>query len=259
MTNVSLQIGPYTLDSRLILGTGKYPSPEIMRKALEESGTGMVTVAVRRVNLASPASDPVLGHLDKERYRLLPNTAGCTTAEEAVRTAHLAKAAGWSNLIKLEVIGDPRTLLPDTIGLLKATEQLVKEGFIVMPYTNDDPVMAKRLVEAGAACVMPLAAPIGSGQGILNPLNIQFILEQVKVPVIVDAGVGTASDAAAAMELGADGVLMNTAVAGARDPVQMARAMKLAVEAGRQAFQAGRIPKRSYAAASSPETGRIGN
>lgn len=255
----ALQIGPYTLHSRLILGTGKYPSPEIMRKALEESGTGMVTVAVRRVNLESPASDPVLGFLDKERYKILPNTAGCYTAEEAVRTAHLAKAAGWSNLIKLEVIGDPRTLLPDTIGLLKATEQLVKEGFIVMPYTNDDPVMAKRLVEAGAACVMPLAAPIGSGQGILNPLNIQFILEQVKVPVIVDAGVGTASDAAAAMELGADGVLMNTAVAGARDPVQMARAMKLAVEAGRQAFQAGRIPKRPYAAASSPETGRIGN
>ena len=255
----ALQIGPYTLRSRLILGTGKYPSPEIMRQALEESGTEMVTVAVRRVNLASPASDPVLGHLDTQRYKLLPNTAGCTTAEEAVRTAHLAKAAGWSNLIKLEVIGDSRTLLPDTIGLLKATEQLVKEGFIVMPYTNDDPVLAKRLVEAGAACVMPLAAPIGSGLGVLNPLNIQFILEQVKVPVIVDAGVGTASDAAAAMELGADGVLMNTAVAGARDPVRMARAMKLAVEAGRQAFQAGRIPKRPYAAASSPETGRIGN
>src|SRR3989338_3813521 len=220
MTSMPLQIGPYTLHSRLILGTGKYPSPEIMRKALEESGTGMVTVAVRRGNLASPGSDPVLGHLDKERYRILPNTAGCTTAEETVRTAHLAKAAGWSNLIKLEVIGDPRTLLPDTIGLLKATEQLVKEGFIVMPYTNDDPVMAKRLVEAGAACVMPLAAPIGSGPGVLNPLNIRFILEQVKVPVIVDAGVGTASDAAAAMELGAHGVLMNTAVAGARDPVR---------------------------------------
>ena len=257
--NDALQIGPYTLHSRLILGTGKYPSPEIMGQALEASGTEMVTVAVRRVNINAPASDPVLGHLDSKRYKLLPNTAGCYTAEEAVRTAHLAKAAGWSDLIKLEVIGNPRTLLPDTIGLLKATEQLVKEGFTVMPYTNDDPVLAKRLVEAGAACVMPLAAPIGSGQGILNPLNIRFIMETVKVPVIVDAGVGTASDAAAAMELGADGVLMNTAVAGAKDPVRMARAMKLAVEAGRMAFQSGRIPKKPYATASSPETGRIGN
>jgi len=252
----SLQIGPYTLRSRLILGTGKYPSPEIMEQALEASGAEMVTVAVRRVDLKSPKSDPVLGHLDAQRYKLLPNTAGCYTAEEAVRTARLARSAGLSELIKLEVIGDPRTLLPDTIGLLKATEQLVKEGFIVMPYTNDDPVLAKRLVEAGAACVMPLAAPIGSGQGILNPLNIRFILEQVKVPVIVDAGVGTASDAAVAMELGVDGILMNTAVAAAKDPVKMARAMRLAVEAGRLAWAAGRIAKKAYATASSPEVGK---
>ena len=254
-----LRIGPYTLKSRLILGTGKYPSPEIMRRALEESGTEMVTVAVRRVDLNSRAADPILGHLDTERYRLLPNTAGCTTADEAVRAARLARAAGLSNLIKLEVIGDPRTLLPDTLALLQATETLVQEGFVVMPYTTDDPVLAKRLVDAGACCVMPLAAPIGSGMGMLNPLNIRFILEQVKVPVIVDAGVGTASDAAAAMELGVDGVLMNTAVAGAKDPVTMAQAMRLAVEAGRLAWQAGRIPKKPYATASSPETGRIGS
>ena len=253
----TLRIGPYTLNSRLILGTGKYPSPEIMRQALEASGTELVTVAVRRVNLNAPSTDPVLGHLDTQRYRLLPNTAGCITAEEAVRTAHLARAAGWSDLIKLEVIGDPRTLLPDTLALLKATEQLVKEGFVVMPYTNDDPIMAKRLAEAGAACVMPLAAPIGSGLGVLNPLNIRFIQEQAKVPVIVDAGVVTASDAAAAMELGVDGVLMNTAVAGAREPVKMAQAMRLAVEAGRLAYQAGRIPKKPYATASSPESGKV--
>ena len=253
----SLRIGPHTLQSRLILGTGKYPTAEVMRRALEESGAGMVTVAVRRVDLNAPAKDPVLGHLDTSRYRILPNTAGCYTAEEAVRAARLARASGLSNLIKLEVLGDPRTLLPDTQALLEATRTLVKEGFIVMPYTNDDPIVAKRLVEAGAACVMPLAAPIGSGQGILNPLNIRFILDAVKVPVIVDAGVGTASDAAVAMELGVDGVLMNTAVAGAKDPVAMARAMKLAVEAGRLAWKAGRIPRKPYATASSPETGKI--
>jgi len=254
-----LRIGPYTLHSRLILGTGKYPTPEIMREALEQSGTEMVTVAVRRVDLQAPAKDPVLGHLDTARYKILPNTAACYTAEEAIRTARLARACGLSDLIKLEVIGDPKTLLPDTEALLRATETLVKEGFTVMPYTNDDPIVAKRLVEAGACCVMPLAAPIGSGQGILNPLNIRFILESVTVPVIVDAGVGTASDAAVAMELGADGVLMNTAVAQARDPAAMARAMRLAVEAGRLAFQAGRIAKKPYASASSPETGKVGN
>ena len=254
-----LRIGPHALRSRLILGTGKYASPAVMRQALEASGTEMVTVAVRRVDLKNRAADPILGHLDLSRTAILPNTAGCTTAEEAIRVARLGRAAGLSDLIKLEVIGDLRTLLPDTRALLDATEALVREGFTVMPYTNDDPVMARRLVEAGASCVMPLAAPIGSGQGILNTLNIRFILEAVSVPVIVDAGVGTASDAAIAMELGVDGVLMNTAVAGARDPVQMARAMRLAVEAGRLAYVAGRIPKKPYATASSPETGRVGS
>lgn len=253
-----LRIGPHTLKSRLILGTGKYPSPDIMRQALEASGTDMVTVAIRRVDLKNPSGDPVLGHLDTRKYKILPNTAGCYTAEDAIRVARLARASGFSDLIKLEVLGDPKTLLPDTTALLQATETLVKEGFVVMPYTNDDPIMAKRLADAGAACVMPLAAPIGSGQGILNTLNIRFILETVKVPVIVDAGVGTASDAAVAMELGVDGVLMNTAVAGAKDPVRMARAMGLAVEAGRLAFEAGRIPRKEYATASSPETGKIG-
>jgi len=274
-----LRIGPYSFGSRLILGTGKYASPELMEQALAASGTELVTVAVRRVDLKNRDSDPVLGHLDRNRYTLLPNTAGCYTAEEAIRVARLARAAGFSTskgeasphlkeasphlkeappLIKLEVIGDPKTLLPDTLALLKATEVLVKEGFLVMPYTNDDPVMAKRLVEAGAICVMPLAAPIGSGQGILNRLNLQFMQEAVQVPIIVDAGVGTASDASIAMELGSDGVLMNSAIAGANDPVAMARAMRLSVEAGRLAYRAGRIPKKSYATASSPETGKGG-
>ena len=254
-----LKIGAYTFRSRLILGTGKYPSPDVMREALEASGAELITVAVRRVDLNSPATDPVLGHLDAKRYTILPNTAGCYTAEEAIRVARLGRAAGFSNLIKLEVLGDPQTLLPDTQALLEATRVLIQEGFIVMPYTNDDPITAKRLEQAGAACVMPLAAPIGSGQGILNPLNIRFIREAVKVPVIVDAGVGTASDAAIAMELGVDGVLMNTGVAGAQDPVSMARAMRLAVEAGRLAYQAGRIPKKTYASASSPTKGIVGS
>ena len=254
-----LRVGPHTLQSRLILGTGKYATPDLMRQALEASGTELVTVAVRRVDLKARSTDPILGFLDTGRYRILPNTAGCYTAEEAIRVARLARSAGFSDLIKLEVLGDPKTLLPDTAALLEATRVLVKEGFTVMPYTNDDPIMAKRLVEAGAACVMPLAAPIGSGQGILNPLNIRFIQEAVKVPVIVDAGVGTASDAAVAMELGVDGVLMNTAVAGAKDPIKMAQAMKLAVEAGRLAYLAGRIPKKYYATASSPETGKVGS
>lgn len=253
-----LKIGPYTLNSRLILGTGKYPSGEIMRQALAASGTEMVTVAIRRVDMKNRGCDPVLSHLDFDKYIILPNTAACFTAEEAIRTARLAQAAGFSNLIKLEVIGDTRTLLPDTQALLEAAEILVKEGFVVMPYSNDDPIVAKRLEAAGAACVMPLASPIGSGQGILNPLNIRFIREAVKIPVIVDAGVGTASDAAVAMELGADGVLMNTGVAGAKDPVQMAIAMRLAIEAGRLAFRSGRIEKKPYAAASSPDSGRVG-
>lgn len=253
-----LQIGPFTLQSRLILGTGKYASGEVMAQALEASGTHLVTVALRRVDLKNPNADPVLGHLDRKKFQLLPNTAGCYTAEDAIRVARLGRAAGMSNLIKLEVLGDEKTLLPDTEALLAATKILVKEGFVVMPYTNDDPIMSKKLQDAGAACVMPLAAPIGSGQGITNPMNIRFILEAVQIPVIVDAGVGTASDAAVAMELGVDGVLMNTGVAGADDPIRMARAMRLAVEAGRLAYQAGRIPKKAYASASSPETGKVG-
>ena len=253
-----LVIGELTLNSRLILGTGKYATAEIMRAALEASGTELVTVAVRRLNLDRPNEEQLLDALDRSRYRLLPNTAGCYTAEEAIRTARLGREIGLSNLVKLEVIGDQKTLLPDTTTLLEATRVLIQEGFIVMPYTNDDPILAKKLEDAGAACVMPLAAPIGSGQGILNRLHLQFILEAVSVPVIVDAGVGTASDAAIAMELGADGVLMNTAIACAQDPVKMARAMRLAVEAGRLAYEAGRIPKKPYASASSPTDGLVG-
>ena len=252
-----LRIGPHALRSRLIVGTGKYASFPLMRDAVEASGAGMVTVAVRRIQLDRPQEPSLLEHLDCSRLILLPNTAGCYTAEEAIRTARMGREAGLSNLIKLEVIGDQQTLLPDTTALLEATRVLVKDGFIVMPYTNDDPIMAKKLEAAGAACVMPLAAPIGSGQGIMNPLNIRFILEAVSVPVIVDAGVGTASDASIALELGADGVLMNTAIAGAQDPVKMAQAMRLAVEAGRLAYEAGRIPKKPYAAASSPLEGRV--
>ncbi|MBI3997102.1 MAG: thiazole synthase [Candidatus Omnitrophica bacterium] len=252
-----LRIGEIELTSRLIVGTGKYATFALMREAIDASGAQMVTVAVRRINLDRPHEESLLDYLDRSRVTLLPNTAGCYTAEEAIRTATLGREAGLSNLVKLEVIGDQNTLLPDTTALLEATRVLVKDGFIVMPYTNDDPIMAKKLEDAGAACVMPLAAPIGSGQGIINPLNIRFILEAVSVPVIVDAGVGTASDAAVAMELGADGILMNTAIAGARDPVKMARAMRLAVEAGRLAYDAGRIPKKSHAAASSPTEGLV--
>jgi thiazole synthase len=252
----SLQIGPFTLKSRLIVGTGKYATFQLMEKALEASGADMVTVAVRRVNL-DRTKESLLDFVDLKKYVLLPNTAGCYTKEDAIRVARLGRAAGLSNLVKLEVIGDEKTLMPDVIALLHATEALVKEGFVVMPYTTDDPVMAKRLEDAGAACVMPLAAPIGSGQGILNRLNIQLILEKVKIPVIVDAGVGTASDAAIAMELGADGVLMNTAIAGAEDPVKMAEAMKLAVRAGHLAYQAGRIEKKMHANASSPTAGLV--
>ena len=252
-----LRIGELVLQSRLIVGTGKYATLPLMREAIEASAAEMVTVAVRRLNLDRPHEEGLLDYLDRSRLRLLPNTAGCYTAEEAIRTARLGQEAGLSNLVKLEVIGDQKTLLPDTEALLEATRALVKEGFVVMPYTNDDPVVAKKLEDAGAACVMPLAAPIGSGQGIVNPLTIRFILEAVSVPVIVDAGVGTASDAAVAMELGADGVLMNTAIAGARDPVKMAHAMRLAVEAGRLAYESGRIPRKPYASASSPAEGLV--
>ncbi len=252
-----LVIAGRTFRSRLFLGTGKYPDFATMAAALEASGTEVVTVALRRVNLDERGQGSLLDFVDPAKYLLLPNTAGCYTADEAVRTARLARELGGWDWVKLEVIGDKKTLFPDNIELLKATETLVAEGFIVLPYTNDDPVVCRRLEEAGAAAVMPLGAPIGSGMGIRNPANLRIILEQAKVPVIVDAGVGTASDAALAMELGAHGVLMNTAVAEAKDPIRMARAMKLAVEAGWLAAHAGRIPRKLYASASSPLTGLI--
>lgn len=257
MEDKNLKIGNREFKSRLLVGTGKYESFEIMKKALEASGAEIVTVAIRRLNLDEPKKESLLDHIDRNKYTILPNTAGCYTIEDALRIARLARAMGLSEMVKLEVIGDEKTLLPDTAALLEATKILVKEGFIVMPYMNDDPVMAKKLADAGAACVMPLAAPIGSGMGILNPLNIRFILEAVKVPVIVDAGVGTASDAAIAMELGCDGVLMNTGIACAKDAVEMARAMRMAVECGRLAYLSGRIAKKPYAAASSPSEGII--
>jgi len=253
MNDTNLVIGGKEFSSRLIVGTGKYASMDVMKRAHEASGAQIVTVALRRVSL--PSGESILDHLDTTRYTLLPNTAGCYTADEAMRTCYLAREAGLGEMVKLEVIGDPRTLFPDVFGLLEATRTLAREGFIVMPYTNDDPVMAKKLEDAGAAVVMPLGAPIGSGLGIRNPYNIKIILESVSVPVIVDAGVGTASDAAIAMELGCEGVLMNTAISGAQDPVDMARAMKLGVEAGRLAFKAGRIGKKLYATASSPLEG----
>jgi thiazole synthase len=227
-----------------------------MQRAHDASGAEMVTVAVRRVNL-DRTQESLLDYIDTDRYALLPNTAGCYTAEEAIKTAMLAREVGLSDMIKLEVIGDQRTLFPDNEELLRATKVLVKEGFVVLPYTNDDPIMAKKLEDAGAAVVMPLAAPIGSGLGIRNPHNIRIILEAARVPIIVDAGVGTASDAAIAMELGCDGVLMNTAIACAKDPVAMATAMRYAIIAGRVAYQAGRIPKKLYASASSPLDGMI--
>lgn len=254
MNDTPLVLGGKEFESRLIVGTGKYPSFEIMREAIEASGAQIVTVAVRRISLPGKG-ESLLDYIDPARYTLLPNTAGCYTADEAVRTAYLAREAGLGEIVKLEVIGDARTLFPDVQGLLEATKILAREGFTVLPYTNDDPVLAKKLEDSGAAAVMPLGAPIGSGLGIRNPYNIKIILETITAPVIVDAGVGTASDAVIAMELGCDGVLMNTAIAGAKDPVAMARAMKLAMEAGRLAFKAGRIPKKLYATASSPIEG----
>jgi len=238
--------------SRLILGTGKYKSFEETRRAIEASGAEIVTVAVRRVNITDPNQENLLDYVDPKQYTILPNTAGCYTAEEAIRTARLAREAGIGSLVKLEVIGDPKTLFPDVPATLEAAAVLVKEGFAVLPYVMDDPIACKRLEAIGCAAVMPLAAPIGSGLGIRNPYNLQIILEQIQVPVIVDAGVGTASDAAIALELGCDAVLMNTAIAGAKDPVLMAEAMRQAVEAGRKAFLAGRIGKKLYATASSP-------
>jgi thiazole synthase len=256
-TNDPLVIAGRTFRSRLIVGTGKYPSHPVMRAAHEASGTDMVTVAVRRVDI-SRRSESLLDYIDTARIFLLPNTAACYTADDAIRTAQLGREAGLSNWVKLEVIGDEQTLFPDTEALLVATRALVKDGFVVLPYTNDDPIVCRKLEDAGAAAVMPLGAPIGSGLGIQNPNNIRIIKAQSRVPVIVDAGVGTASDAAIAMELGVDGVLMNTAIAGATDPVQMAHAMRLAVEAGRLAFLAGRITRRMYASASSPAEGLVG-
>jgi thiazole synthase len=245
--------------SRLFVGTGKYASNDIMVAALEASGAEVVTVAVRRVNISDRSKGSLLDHIDPKKYFLLPNTAGCYTADDAIRTARLGREAGLSNWVKLEVIGDERTLFPDNEALLAATRVLVKEGFVVLPYTNDDPIVCKKLEAAGAAAVMPLGAPIGSGLGIQNVNNIRIIREAVQVPLIVDAGVGTASDATLAMELGADGVLMNTAIAGARDAVAMAEAMKLAVLSGRLAYLAGRIPRKMYASASSPIDGVIGH
>jgi thiazole synthase len=258
MNTPRLTIAGREYRSRLIVGTGKYASFEQTRLAIERSGAEMVTVAVRRVKLGGAPEESLLSAIDPKKYVILPNTAGCYTAEEAVRTARLAREAGLSNLIKLEVIGDQATLFPDTQALVEATKILVKEGFTVLPYTNDDLVVAKKLRDAGASAIMPLGAPIGSGLGIQNRVALRILIEQITdLPIIVDAGVGTASDAAIAMELGADGVLMNTGIAGARDPLKMAEAMRLAVESGRLAFESGRMKKKLYATASSPIEGVI--
>lgn len=250
-----LKIGPYEFQSRLLLGTGKFGDFVTQKKAVEESGTEILTFAVRRMNIFEKNQPNFLEEIDVNRYTLLPNTAGAKTAEEAVRIAKLAKASGLCDMVKVEVIGCDKTLLPDPVETLKASEQLLNEGFIVLPYTSDDVVLARKLQELGIHAIMPGASPIGTGQGIINPLNLSFIIEQARVPVIVDAGIGSASDVAKAMELGADGVLLNTAVSGAQDPVKMARAMKLGMEAGRASFEAGRIPVKRYASASSPMEG----
>jgi len=253
-----LVIAGRAFQSRLIVGTGKYRSFQEMVRAHVASGAEMVTVAVRRVNLTDKSKESLLDHIDREKFFILPNTAGCYSADEAIRTARLGREVGLSNWVKLEVIGDQQTLFPDTQELIEATKILVKEGFVVLPYTNDDLITARKLIDAGAAAVMPLAAPIGSGLGVQNAANLRILRERVtEVPLIVDAGVGTASDAAVAMELGADGVLMNTAIAEAQDAVLMAEAMRAAVEAGRKAYLAGRIPKKLYASASSPITGVV--
>lgn len=253
-----LRIADKEFRSRLFVGTGKYKSFQEMARAHEASGAEVVTVAVRRVNLTDKSKESMLDYIDRKKFFILPNTAGCYDADEAVRAARLAREVGLSNWIKLEVIGDEKTLFPDNFELLKATETLAQEGFVVLPYTNDDLVSARRLVDAGAAAVMPLGAPIGSGMGIQNTANLRILRERItEVPLIVDAGVGTASDAALAMELGADGVLMNTGIAGAQDPVLMAEAMNHAITAGRKAYLAGRIPRKLYATASSPLEGVV--
>lgn len=254
-----LTIAGRSFTSRLLIGTGKYPTNAVMKAAHDASGAEIVTVAVRRVNVSDRSKESLLDYIDPQRYFILPNTAACYTAADAIRTAHLAREVGLSNWVKLEVIGDEKTLFPDTEALLEATRVLVRDGFVVLPYTNDDPIVCRKLEDAGAAAVMPLGAPIGSGLGIQNGNNIRIIKEQSHVPVIVDAGVGTASDATIAMELGADAVLMNTAIALAQEPVTMARAMRLGVEAGRLAFLAGRIARKTYASASSPLEGVVGS
>ncbi|MCM2677790.1 thiazole synthase [Alkalicoccobacillus plakortidis] len=251
MKHDSLVIAGREFSSRFFLGTGRYPNPFVQNEAIKAAGAEILTFAIRRVNLESPGEDAILQHLDSTAFTYLPNTSGASNAEEAVRIARLAKASGISDWIKVEISANEKTLLPDPIETLKATEILVKEGFTVLPYTSDDPVLAKRLEEAGAAAVMPGGSPIGTGLGILNPYNIGLIVEEANVPIIVDAGLGAASDVTQAMELGVDGVLMNTPVAKAKDPVRMAQAMKLAIEAGRLAYKAGRIPKKPYATASS--------
>ncbi|MCP4712073.1 MAG: thiazole synthase [Planctomycetes bacterium] len=254
----ALKLGEYTFNSRLFVGTGKYETYELMQEALLASGCEVVTVAVRRERLLDQQNRNILDFLDQKRYKLLPNTAGCFSAEDAVRCARLGRELLELDWVKLEVIADKKTLLPEPLGTLQATQTLVKEGFSVLVYTNDDPVMARRLADAGATSVMPAAAPIGSGQGVLNPNNIRIILEEAQIPIIVDAGVGTASDVSIAMELGADGILLNTGIASAKNPIKMAQAMKHALKAGRLAYQAGRIPKKIYATASSPIDGVIG-
>jgi thiazole synthase len=258
MQDTSFELGGRKFKSRLIVGTGKYRDFAETKAAVEESGAEIVTVAVRRVNITDRGKENLLDFIDPKRYQILPNTAGCFTAEEAIRTCRLAREVGVGELVKLEVIGDQQTLFPDTEQLIEATRVLVKEGFVVLPYTNDDLIVARKLVDAGASAVMPLAAPIGSGLGIQNPANLRILRERItEVPLIVDAGVGTASDAAFAMELGADGLLMNTAIAEAEDSVLMAEAMRDATIAGRKAFLAGRMPKRLYASASSPLSGVV--
>jgi thiazole synthase len=247
------QINGKTFTSRLLVGTGKYANNELMGRCLEASGTQIVTLALRRVNLEAKGEKTLLDFIDPKRYTLLPNTAGCYSAEEAIRVAHLSRATGLSDFVKLEVLYDEKTLLPDPIATLEATKVLVKEGFTVMTYTSDDPVMAQKLEQAGAHAVMPAGSPIGSGQGVLNPNNIRIILEKVKCPVLIDAGVGSASDVAVAMELGVVAVLLNTAIAHAQDPLRMAYAMRYACEAGRLSYLAGRIPKKLYAQASTPQ------
>ncbi len=258
MQDTPFKIAGRTFNSRLIIGTGKYPSFEVMKRCHEASGAEMVTVAVRRLDLAAKGEASLMHWIDTKKMALLPNTALCYTADDAVRTCRLAEELGMSKWVKLEVLGDEKTLFPDVEETVKAARILVKEGFTVLPYTSDDPITARKLEDAGCAAVMPLAAPIGSGLGIRNPHNLRLIRDSIKVPMIVDAGVGTASDAAIAMELGCDAILMNTAIAGAKDPVLMATAMRKAVEAGREAFLAGRIPRKAYGSASSPIDGLVG-